>query len=158
LPFPADMPLEEFPGWHVVNKQEPLYQTLAPVVVTDRDLNQFSREMRELATAEGVKTVCFIPLVNRGRTLGVLAISRTTEESFSQHDIEFLSQASGQIAIAVENTLAFREISDLKDNLAQEKVYRLTLRDALMALKYNLGAIETGGKAQIASGPAIACA
>jgi hypothetical protein len=23
LPFPADMPLEEFPGWHVVNKQEP---------------------------------------------------------------------------------------------------------------------------------------
>jgi formate hydrogenlyase transcriptional activator len=98
-------------------------QTLTPVVVTDRDLNQFSQEMRELATAEGVKTVCFIPLVNRGRALGVLAISRTTEESFSQHDIEFLSQASGQIAIAVENALAFREISDLKDKLAQEKVY-----------------------------------
>jgi len=98
-------------------------QTLTPVVVTDRDLNQFSQEMRELAKAEGVKTVCFIPLVNRGRALGVLAISRMTEKSFSQHDIEFLTQASGQIAIAVENALAFREISDLKDKLAQEKVY-----------------------------------
>src|SRR5690348_9321406 len=33
---------------------------------------------------------------------------------------------------------------------ASDQVVRLTLRDALMALKYNLGAIETVGKAQIA--------
>jgi formate hydrogenlyase transcriptional activator len=86
-------------------------------------LDQFSREMRELATAEGVKTACFIPLVNHGRALGVLGISRITEGSFSQQDIEFLSQASGQIAIAIENALAYREISELKDKLAQEKLY-----------------------------------
>jgi formate hydrogenlyase transcriptional activator len=96
------------------------FQTLTPVVATDRDLSQ---EMRELATAEGVKTVCFIPLVNRGRAIGVLGISRITEGSFSQQDIEFLSQASGQIAIAIENALVYREISELKDKLAQEKLY-----------------------------------
>ena len=38
-------------------------------------------------------------------------------------EVEFLSQISGQIAIAVENALAYREISELKDKLAQEKLY-----------------------------------
>src|SRR5208282_2622720 len=38
-------------------------------------------------------------------------------------DVEFLSQAAGQIAIAVENALAFREIRELKEQLAKEKLY-----------------------------------
>jgi PAS domain S-box-containing protein len=97
-------------------------QTLKPVVVTYAD-QEVSQEMRQLATAEGFKTSCFIPLVNRGRALGVLGISRSTDGSFSPDDIAFLSQASGQIAIAVENALAYSEISALKDRLAQEKLY-----------------------------------
>jgi formate hydrogenlyase transcriptional activator len=44
-------------------------------------------------------------------------------ERFTPQDVEFLSQAAGQIAIAIENALAFREISELKDKLAQEKLY-----------------------------------
>src|SRR4029077_10416987 len=98
------------------------FQTLTPVVVTYGQ-DQVSREMYELATAEGVKTSCFIPLVHRRHALGVLGISRFTDGSFSPDDINFLSQASGQIAIAVENALAYSEISALKDKLAQEKLY-----------------------------------
>ena len=98
------------------------FQTLTPVVVTYAD-QEVSQEMRELATAEGIKTSCFIPLVNHGRALGVLGFSRFTDGSFSPDDIAFLSQASGQIAIAVENALAYREISELRDKLAQEKLY-----------------------------------
>jgi formate hydrogenlyase transcriptional activator len=52
-----------------------------------------------------------------------LVIARTTETSFTPEDVEFLSQASGQIAIAIENALAYQEISDLKDKLGQEKLY-----------------------------------
>ncbi len=37
--------------------------------------------------------------------------------------MDFLTRASGQIAIAVENALAYQEISELKDKLAQEKIY-----------------------------------
>jgi len=50
-------------------------------------------------------------------------IARTTDVSFSPEDLEFLAQVSGQIAIAVENALAYHEISELKDKLAQEKLY-----------------------------------
>ena len=77
----------------------------------------------EIALAEDIKALCLIPLVNRGRVLGILGTSRTTETPFSSEDVDFLSRTSGQIAIAIENALAYREISELKDKLAQEKLY-----------------------------------
>ena len=61
--------------------------------------------------------------MNRGRALGTLTLARATEGSFTPEDVDFLSQAAGQIAIAIENALAYGEISELKDKLAQEKVY-----------------------------------
>src|ERR1700746_3991811 len=73
--------------------------------------------------AEGIRTQCIIPLVNRDRLLGILCPCRTTETPFVPEDVDFLSRASGQIAIAIENALAYHEISELKDKLAQEKLY-----------------------------------
>jgi len=98
------------------------FETLKPVISTT---NASPRDTygQKIAAAEGIKTVCFIPLVSRGRALGNLVIARATEDTFTEGDVEFLSQAAGQIAIAVENALAYREISELKDKLAQEKLY-----------------------------------
>jgi formate hydrogenlyase transcriptional activator len=73
--------------------------------------------------AEGLKCRCLIPVVNRGRALGFLMIGRTSEAAFTPEDVEFLSQAAGQIAIAIENALTFEEVCKLRDKLAQEKLY-----------------------------------
>jgi formate hydrogenlyase transcriptional activator len=73
--------------------------------------------------AEGLASTCLIPLANRGRAIGILSIARTTEAPFTPEDVEFLTQGAGQIAIAIENALAYQEISELKDKLAQEKLY-----------------------------------
>jgi formate hydrogenlyase transcriptional activator len=97
--------------------------TLKPVVIDTRDPEEFVSATTEIALAEGIKARCLIPLVNRGRVLGILGTSRTTETSFASEDVDFLSRASGQIAIAIENALAYQEISKLKDKLAQEKLY-----------------------------------
>jgi formate hydrogenlyase transcriptional activator len=97
--------------------------TLKPVVINTWESNELSPDSSDLVAAEGIKTFCNIPLVNRGRALGILSILRTTETPFSPADVDFLSRASGQIAIAIENALAYREISQLKDKLAQEKLY-----------------------------------
>jgi formate hydrogenlyase transcriptional activator len=97
--------------------------TLKPVVIDTREPEEFVSGTTEIALAEGIKALCLIPLVNRGRVLGILATSRTTETSFTPEDVDFLSRASGQIAIAIENALAYQEISELKDKLAQEKLY-----------------------------------
>src|SRR5690348_18235252 len=98
-------------------------ESLKPVLFDTRDRDELEPDPYGLAAAEGLKAACNIPLVNRGRALGILSIVRTTETPFTSEDVDFLSRASGPIAIAVENALAYREISELKDKLAQEKVY-----------------------------------
>jgi formate hydrogenlyase transcriptional activator len=98
-------------------------ESLRPTRVSALDPDAFSPEVRESATAEGLQQHCVIPLANRGRALGALVLARTTDVPFSPEDLEFLAQVSGQIAIAIENALAYREISELKDKLAQEKLY-----------------------------------
>jgi formate hydrogenlyase transcriptional activator len=97
-------------------------ENLTPVLASTDDQDDFPPEVYEQLIAEGLKNHCLLPLVNRGRALGLLVVVRKTE-SFTSEDLEILSQAAGQIAIAVENALAYREILDLKDKLAQEKLY-----------------------------------
>src|SRR6201981_3571868 len=97
--------------------------TLKPVVFDTRERDELAPEAYNVVAAEGIKAFCNIPLVNHGRFLGILSILRTTDIPFSPEDVDFLSRASGQIAIAVENALAYREISELKDKLTQEKLY-----------------------------------
>jgi formate hydrogenlyase transcriptional activator len=98
-------------------------ETLKPSVVNKADPSEVPPEICDELVAEGLKSTCLIPLINRGRALGILTIARTTEAPFTPYDVEILTQAAGQIAIAIENALAYHEISELKDKLAQEKLY-----------------------------------
>src|ERR1700720_1295223 len=70
-----------------------------------------------------VGTVCVLPLVSRGRVLGIFGVVKYQDNAFTGGDIEFLSQIGNQVAIAVENALAFGQIRELKDQLSKEKLY-----------------------------------
>ena len=98
-------------------------ETLKPAVRTTADPDEFPPDLYELMVAEGLRCQCLIPLVNAGKAVGLLSISRSTDEDFIPEEIDFLQDASGQIAVAIENCLAYREISELKEKLAQEKLY-----------------------------------
>jgi formate hydrogenlyase transcriptional activator len=78
--------------------------------------------MKDPTQAE-VGTVCILPLVSRGRVLGTFGVVKYQDNAFTSGDIEFLSQIANQVAIAVENALAFGEIRELKEKLALEKLY-----------------------------------
>jgi formate hydrogenlyase transcriptional activator len=99
------------------------FETRKPVIVNQFGPADYSPEIYRQIVSEGVKSQCFIPLVSRGLALGILGLGRISEDSFSEDDAEFLSQVAGQIAIAVDNALAYQEITQLKDKLAQEKLY-----------------------------------
>jgi formate hydrogenlyase transcriptional activator len=98
-------------------------QSLKPAVLNKVDPSEVPPEIYNEVVAEGLKSTCLIPLSNRSQVLGILTIARTTEAPFTAYDVEFLTQAAGQIAIAIANALAYHEISELKDKLAQEKIY-----------------------------------
>jgi formate hydrogenlyase transcriptional activator len=86
-------------------------------------LKEANSDIARRLAAEGIATVVCLPLVTRNRALGTLNIGSRRSTAFPPADVAFLAQVSAQIAIAVENALAFREISQLKDRLAEEKLY-----------------------------------
>jgi formate hydrogenlyase transcriptional activator len=77
----------------------------------------------QVVMEEGLQTLCMLPLSRGNRVLGVLCLARLQKNAFTQPDVDFLSQIAGQIAIAIDNALAYRQISELKDKLTQEKLY-----------------------------------
>ena len=99
------------------------FQSGKPMVINRIDLAEIPAEMYNKAKAEGLNSFCDVPLTGRQRILGVLAVARHQENTFDSEEVAFLVQVANQIAIAVENALAFGEIAELKDKLAQEKLY-----------------------------------
>ena len=93
-----------------------VFRTRKPWIGSASDMQQLGLQ-DEAAIPEGLKTGCILPLVSRNRILGVLSLARREENAFSQADIEFLSQVANQIAIAVENTSAYHEITQTRTEL-----------------------------------------
>ena len=99
--------------------------TRKPAVFTEQDLRNLSVDSKvcERLLNEGVKSLCCVPLLSHDRARGALNVGRCREDSFAQDDIDLLSQVAQQVAIAVENALAYRQIAELKNKLAEEKLY-----------------------------------
>jgi formate hydrogenlyase transcriptional activator len=101
------------------------YTTRQPLLVDNlfSQLTRFpSRSTRQLLQ-EGIRSGCWLPLVNRDRVLGVLSVASKRESAFSRQDLDLLTQVANQAAIAVDNALAFRQIAEFNRKLAQEKRY-----------------------------------
>jgi formate hydrogenlyase transcriptional activator len=109
-------PLENSPGGWALAHREPL---LADPLTRE----QYPAEITERMVSEGVRCALWLPLIARNAALGTLSLACLREHAFGPEDVVLLSQVASQIAIALENALAFREIAQLKDKLAQEKIY-----------------------------------
>jgi formate hydrogenlyase transcriptional activator len=53
----------------------------------------------------------------------MFGVVKYQDNAFTSDNIEFLTQIANQVAIAVENALAFGEIRELKEKLAQERLH-----------------------------------
>jgi formate hydrogenlyase transcriptional activator len=71
----------------------------------------------------GIQSLAHVPLNGRRGIVGVLSLGSWRERAFSEDDLSFLGQIARQVAIAIENAWAFGEVSELKNKLAQEKLY-----------------------------------
>jgi formate hydrogenlyase transcriptional activator len=94
-----------------------------PLLFRRPDAQQFPNDRIPLLTERTPRSACMVPLISRGRKLGVLGVGRFQEDSFSQANLDQLAEIAGQVAIAVENALAYNEIESLKNKLTSEKLY-----------------------------------
>ena len=94
-----------------------------PLLVSRLERQKFPCDITAWLLSEGIRSACWLPLVRGDRAIGVLNIASLHEDAFTRDQVELLSQVANQISIAVENALAFRQITELKNRLAAEKIY-----------------------------------
>jgi formate hydrogenlyase transcriptional activator len=73
--------------------------------------------------AEGIRFGYACPMYVHNRKLGVFSLVRKTNTQFTPDDVEMADMVAQQVAIALSNACAYKDIADLKDRLATEKVY-----------------------------------
>ena len=97
--------------------------TRQPVFITRNEIEQFGSDIARRILAEGLKSACCLPLICRDRPLGTLVVASLEHEKFPEDDAQLLQHVANQIAIAVENSLAFQREQERANKLSEEKLY-----------------------------------
>ncbi len=108
-------------GW-AFDHQQTLYRPEIP------DKYRFYEDEHFLA--EGLRSVVYLPLITNSKVLGTFQVASQSSHHYSDEDRDFLSQVAKQLAIALENTLAYEEVEKLRDQLHKENEY---LREEIKA-------------------------
>ncbi|BCA53236.1 hypothetical protein W02_03760 [Nitrospira sp. KM1] len=109
-------PTDECPAGMVWRSQRPL---IVPAIQDEQRWPAVIDLMKE----DGTQSFCFVPLTTARARLGAMGFLSVQDGAYGEHDVEFLEQVAKQVAVAVENVLAFQQIAALKDRLTEEKTY-----------------------------------
>jgi formate hydrogenlyase transcriptional activator len=87
------------------------------------DLSKAFPALASELKAESILTIATAPLVGRKGPLGTIALGSRQANSFAEPDLSVLQQIADQIALALDNALAWGKLSSSRDRLEQERVY-----------------------------------
>jgi formate hydrogenlyase transcriptional activator len=98
-------------------------QTRSVTFFAADDLREMNDPLAKAMYEAGVRSVCSVPLIAGNQIWGTLNPSSTIDNAFGPSEIDYLQQVANQIAAALQNAHAYREIAQLKERLTQEKHY-----------------------------------
>ena len=99
------------------------FQAGAATVFRKASLDKLAVRDAPNVLSAGAQSLCCVPLVTQRGSLGTLNVASVDPEAFPPGEVELLKQISSQIAIAVENALAYQEITGMKEQLAEANLY-----------------------------------
>ncbi|ENO8656336.1 formate hydrogenlyase transcriptional activator FlhA [Yersinia enterocolitica] len=102
----------------VLHSRELLLVNLADIALLAPDDKQLANMLDA-----GLQAVCLLPLFFGHKMLGVLKLAQCQSDIFTDSNLKLLRQIAARIAIAVDNALAYNEITRLKDSLVNENLY-----------------------------------
>lgn len=109
-------PAQEALASRVMNSRRPL-------VLNDLTGAEIDSRVAERLRAEGVQSSCFLPLITQERVLGTLNMVSRQKGAFEQQHVDLLQQVGSRVAVALDNALTYRKVAELKERLAEEKLY-----------------------------------
>ncbi|HWR16074.1 MAG TPA: sigma 54-interacting transcriptional regulator [Terriglobales bacterium] len=81
--------------------------------------SMFSEPLR----AESIESLAIAPLATANGPLGVITMGSRRPNSFGVADLDLLSQISTQISLALDNALAYGQLTASKNRLEEERLY-----------------------------------
>lgn len=79
--------------------------------------------LREACRAEGILSAVLIPLLSADGPLGLMTMCGRKANAFNEADRDLLSQVGTQIALVLENALAYGRLRASRDDLEEQKLY-----------------------------------
>jgi formate hydrogenlyase transcriptional activator len=110
-------PIEESPSGFVWQTQQPL------IIANVDDEKRWPIMRAQTFRPHGIASACYVPLTTARQRLGTFAFAAKQPSAYDPADVDFLQLVANQVAVAVENALAFDCIEKLKEKLTREKVY-----------------------------------
>ncbi len=107
----------------VIDEGRPVLQRFDRDDTADSKSPAESQVVREAFQREGFKVSVLVPMVTPRGPVGTLNLASRNADQYSESDMAFLMEAAGQVALAVENLLAYEEIARLKERLEEENTY-----------------------------------
>jgi formate hydrogenlyase transcriptional activator len=98
-------------------------QERSPLIFSREQLHEFDPGFAATLSAEGLRSLCCVPLLRPKGPRGVLMLASTRADAFKTDDLTLLNQVAALLAIALENSRTASEIKQLRNKLEQEKQY-----------------------------------
>jgi formate hydrogenlyase transcriptional activator len=102
-------------GW-VIETQQPL---IVPDTAAETRWPPAMAELRQ----HGIVSFCSLPLTTARRRIGALGFGSREPVAYTAADVDFLGEVAQLVAVAADNALAFREIAQLAEKFAEERLY-----------------------------------
>ena len=94
-----------------------------PLIIKDFSSTYYPADVSRKLSQEGLRSGVSLPLISSQGPIATMTLASRRVDAFTESDVELLVQIAVQVAIAVENALAFQQIAELKNKLAEEKLY-----------------------------------
>lgn len=104
------------------------FEKSVPMIFSKEEMQSYEGEPAKSLVAEGLQSLCCLPLQRPAGPMGVFVVGSTRKNAFRQEDLTLLSQVAAQLALAIENHQAATEIGQLKQRLGEERKYLETER------------------------------
>ena len=95
----------------------------APLIFSTDEMHGFASESAKSFLAEGLLSLCCIPLLRPAGPLGVLVFGSTRKNAFHAEDLSLLNQVAAQLGVALENHRSAAELEDMKERVVVERKY-----------------------------------
>src|SRR6266851_4596812 len=120
----------------------PFQMTQAGEVMQIPDTEAPTYELKEIARARGYRSMLYAPLMNKGVSIGFIAVTRVQPGAFADHHVQLLRTFADQAVIAIENVRLFDEVNARTEDLQESLQQQTATADVLKIISSSPGELE----------------